>query len=246
MVKFPGEPPMALLMGTEARSMRAGFSGPALANAKENMDGQLVAGQWVEVSMEDLPTPVLLSGFVLSLRPGEILLTFPDLLEPPEGLESEAQATVRYSNPSGSFTASGLIVRVASGPPVTVTFKRLVLTGSDPRRAPARSASGFPVSLHIVSSRVAPPVGPGGIPGTAQDLREQGVLLKTSLLLAVGDTVRLVPSDEPEPVGVQGRVVRVYEGEGEGQFGVGVEFVYNDVGERERWLDFAAKRRRSA
>jgi hypothetical protein len=237
---------MAFLMGTPARSMRGGFSAPALVNAKENMDGQLVAGQWVEVSMEDLPTPVLLSGFVLSLRPGETLLTFPELLGPPEGLESEAQATVRYSNPSGSFTATGLIVRVASGPPVTVTFKRLVLASSDPRRAPARSAAVFPVALHIVRSRVAPPVGPDGIPGTAQNLNEDGLLLKTSLLLAVGDTVRLVPCDEPQPVEAQGRVVTVYESEGEGQFGVGIEFVYDDDGERERWLDFVARWRRGA
>jgi hypothetical protein len=100
------------------------------------MESQLVAGQWVEVSMEDLQTPVLLSGFVLSMRPSEVLLTFPELLAPPKGLESEAQATVRYSTQSGQFTAIGQILRVAAGPPVTVTFKRLSPIGAIPGAFP--------------------------------------------------------------------------------------------------------------
>ena len=65
------------------------------------MESQLVAGQWVEVSMEDLQIPVLLSGFVLSMQPSGVLLTFPELLAPPKGLEFEAEATLRYSNRSG-------------------------------------------------------------------------------------------------------------------------------------------------
>ena len=191
--------------------------------------------------MEELPTPVLLNGFVLSLRPSEVLLTFPELLEPPEGLESEPQATVRYSNASGSFVAMGIIVRVASGPPVTVTFKRLVPAGSGPRRPQARSTAVFPVSLHIVRSRVEPAGGLDEISGIAQDISDRGMLLKTSVLLAVGDLVRLVACDEPDQVEVHGRVVRVFEGEVKGQFGVGIEFLFGTDDERERWACFAAR-----
>ena len=192
--------------------------------------------------MEDLPTPVLLNGFVLSLRPNEVLLTFPELLGPPEGLESEAHATVRYSNSSGSFTARGPIVRVASGPPVTVTFKRLLAAPAEPRRAAANSSAFFPISMQILRSRVEPSVGLDGISGMAQVQSERRLLLKTSLLLAVGDSVRLVPSDELE-VCVQGRVVTVSESEG--QFSVGIELVSDGPANRERWLHFAAKRRQA-
>jgi hypothetical protein len=232
---------MVILMGTPTGAARGLFSILAPASARGNLEGQLVPGQWVEVSIERLPTPVLLNGFVLSLRPSEVLLTFPELLEPPEELESEAQASVHYSNASGSFVAMGIIVRVASGPPVTVTFKRLVPAGSEPRRPQVRSPAVFPVSLHIVCSRVEPPDGLDGISGMVQEVSDSAMLLKTSVLLAVGDRVRLVPRDEPDPVGVQGRVVRVFEDEGKGQFGVGIELIFKDDEERERWLRFAAR-----
>jgi hypothetical protein len=202
------------------------------------MEGQLVAGQWVEVSIEDLHTPILLTGFVLSLRANEVLLTFPDLLVLPEGLESEAQVIVRYNNSCGNYTAVGRIVRVASGPPVTVTFKRLIPMGSRPS---VRSPAVFPVALHIVSSRVTPMVGPEGTAGTVQNLSDSGVLLRTSILLAVGDTVRLDVPAGPDPLAVHGRVIRVFESEG--QFGVGIEFVHESDDEHEAWLRFAAERR---
>jgi len=210
------------------------------------MEGQLVAGQWVDVSVEDLRTPVLLNGFVLRLRPSEVLLTFPELLEPPEGLESEAQATVRYSNSVGNFTAIGRIVRVASGPPVTVTFKRLVPMGENSRRAPVRLPGTLPVSLHIVNSRVAPPSGPGSVAAKAENLSDGGMLLHTSVLLAVGDTLRLVLAGQVGSVVVHGRVIRVFEGEGkvQGQFGVGIELVHETDDERELWLRFAEGWRR--
>jgi hypothetical protein len=206
------------------------------------MEGQLVAGQWVEVSMEDLPTPVLVNGFVLSLRPSEVLLTFPELLEPPDGLESEGRATVRYSTAAGNFTALGHIVRVASGPPVTVTLKRLVPIGSDSRRTPVPSLN-VPVALHIVRSRVAMPFGADGVAGTAESLSDRDMLLKTSVLLAVGDTLRL---DLRSPFGmavVHGRVTRVSESAGKvrGQFGVGIEFVHETGDEREQWLSFTQR-----
>jgi len=192
--------------------------------------------------MEDLSTPVLLNGFVLSLRSTEVLLTFPELLEPPEGLESEARATVRYSNSAGNFTALGHIVRVASGPPVTVTLKRLVPLGSDPRRTPV-PAPMVPVSLHIVKSRVALPVGPDGIPGMAQNLSDTDMLLETSVLLAVGDTLRLALGGLFGSAVVHGRVTRVSEGEGKvrGHFGVGIELAHDTDQEREQWLGLAQR-----
>jgi PilZ domain len=207
------------------------------------MESQLVAGQWVEVSMEDLQHPVLLSGFVLSLRPSEVLLTFPELLSPPKGLESEAQATVRYSNQSGQFTAVGNILRVAAGPPVTVTFKRLAPLGADPRRIPIRTAARLPVSVRVVTSSVASSLGQEDMPGWTENLSASGMLLGTSLLLAIGDVLRLAVSHGAECTVMHGRVIRVHESEdrAQSQFGVGVELVHGSEVERQRWLVFLAR-----
>lgn len=190
--------------------------------------------------MEDLQTPVLLSGFVLSMRPSEVLLTFPELLVPPQGLESEAQATVRYSTQSGQYTAIGQILRVAAGPPVTVTFKRLSPTGTDPRRIPIRTAARLPVSVRVVTSSVASSLGQEDMPGWTENLSSTGMLLATSLLLAVGDVLRLAVSLGAEVALVHGRVTRVQESEDKkgGRFGVGVEIVSSGDSERARWLVF--------
>ena len=193
--------------------------------------------------MEDLQTPVLLSAFVLSLRPSEVLLTFPELLAPPKGLEFEAQATLRYRNHSGRHTAIGHILRVAAGPPVTVTFKRPAPLGTDPRQSPVRTAARLPVSVHVVTSSVASSLGQEDTPDSTENLSASGMLLGTSLLLAVGDFLRLVVSHGAEGAVVHGRVIRVHESEDreQGQFGVGVEFVHETEAERERWLTFLAR-----
>jgi hypothetical protein len=206
------------------------------------MESQLVTGQWVEVSMEDLQTPVLLSGFVLSMRPSEVLLTFPELLAPPKGLEFEAEATLHYSNRSGQYTAIGHIMRVAAGPPVTVTFKQLAPIGRDPRRSPLRTAANLSVSVRVVSSSVSSSLGQEDMPGSTENVSASGLLLVMSLLLAVGDVVRLLVSHGPESVVVHGRVIRVYESENKerGQFGVGIEFVHEDAAEQEGWRAFLA------
>ena len=190
--------------------------------------------------MEDLQTPVLLNGFVLRLRPSEVLLTFPELLAPPKGLEFEAQATLRYSNRSGQYTAIGHILRVAAGPPVTVTFKRPALAGSDPSRRPMRTAANLPVSVRVLTSSVSASLGQEDMPGSTENVSAGGVLLLMSLLLAVGDVVRLLVSNGAEGAVVHGRVIRVYESEakGRGQFGVGIEFAHENEAERERWLAF--------
>ena len=191
--------------------------------------------------MEDLQTPVLLSGFVLSMRPSEVLLTFPELLAPPKGLESEAQATVRYNNRAGQFTAIGQIQRVAAGPPVTVTFKRLAPRGSDLR--PIRTAARLPVSVRVITSSVASSLGQDDMPCLTENLSVGGMFLGTSLLLAVGDVLRLTVSNGIEGQVVHGRVIRVHECEDKEQarFGVGVEFVYAEEAERKCWLAFFAR-----
>jgi len=68
------------------------------------------------------------------------------------------------------------------------------------------------------------------------------MLLGTSLLLAVGDVLRLAVSHGDEGAVVHGRVIRVQESENreQAQFGVGVEFVHASEAERERWLAFFA------
>lgn len=206
------------------------------------MDGQLVAGQWVEVAMEDLPTPISLSGFVLRSRAGELLLTFPELPIPPKGLESEAQATLRYSNEAGRFSAIGQIQRVSSGPPVTVTFKRLSPLGLDARRAPVRVTARLPVAVHALSSSVATSAGQIDGDGWTDDLSASGLLLSTSLLLAVGDVLQLRVLGE-ESVEIYGRVVRVHESDSgeQGRFGVGVELHPRSHAEHQRWLGFAGR-----
>jgi hypothetical protein len=207
------------------------------------MESQLVAGQWVEVSMENLQSPALLSGFVLSLRPSEVLLTFPELLAPPKGLESEAQATVRYSNQAGQFTAVGQILRVATGPPVTVTFKRLSPMGADPRRAPVRIPVRMPVSVRVVTSSVASSLGQEDMPGWTENVSSSGMLLGTSLLLAVGDVLRLAVCHGSEGVVVHGRVIRVHENDDEekAKFGVGVALSHPSEADRQRWFAFLAR-----
>ena len=193
--------------------------------------------------MEDLQSPVLLSGFVLSLRPSEVLLTFPELLAPPKGLESEAQATVRYRNQAGQFTAVGEILRFAAGPPVTVTFKRLLPLGADPRRAPIRIAARMPVSVRVVTSSVASSLGQEDMPGWTQNVSSSGMLLGTSLLLAIGDVLRLAVCHGDEGVVVHGRVIRVHENEDkeQAQFGVGVELSRANEADRQRWFTFLAR-----
>lgn len=196
--------------------------------------------------MEDLHTPVRLNGFVLSLRPSEVLLTFPELLAPPTGLESEGRATLRYSNQSGLHTAIGHIVRVASGPPVTVTFERLAGVASDQRRGSSRASANLPVAVQVVASSVSSSVGQGESQGQAQTVSSDGMLLQTSVLLAVGDVVRLsVPTGDEatNPCVLHGRVNRVTELDiqGECPFGVGIEFIRESAGEGERWERFVAE-----
>jgi hypothetical protein len=209
--------------------------------------------------MGDQGSAALLCGFVLSVRPSEVLLTFPELLELPEGLESEVQVTVRYGDSSGTFAAVGRIARVAAGPPVTLTFKRLApvrvaarvantdVAVLDRQRATRNPASGPPVSIQVVSSRVALPLGPQGAAAAIEELSDDSLVVVTSVLLAVGDTLRIVvgvPGNGSEPgYDAQGRVVRVFEHDS--RFGVGVELVHRSGEEQRRWHDFVLRRQQA-
>ena len=196
--------------------------------------------------MDDLHTPVQLNGFVLSWRTSEVLLTFPELIAPPRGLESEGQATFRYSNQFGSHTATGHIVRVASGPPVTVTFERLAKVDGGQKRGQLQAFVNVPVSVQVITSSVASSIGRQDGRAHTQKLSTDGMLLETTLLLAVGDVLRLVVLTDPEPAQgrvLHGRVVRSFEldQKSERPFGVGVEFVHETEGDRIAWVQFAAE-----
>lgn len=203
------------------------------------MDSQLVAGQWVEVSMEELATPLLLSGFVLRARGGELLLTFPELPAPPQGLEAEGQATLRYSNDAGRFAAVAHIQRVASGPPVTVTFKPVSALGRDPRRAPVRLPAKLPIVVRALTSSVSSSAGQVDASAWTEDVSATGMLLSTWLLVAVGDVLAVRVSLDGEGPELRVRVVRVHESDSgaDGRFGVGVELLPRSEAERQAWLD---------
>jgi len=69
---------------------------------KAAQDTQLVLGQWAEIFANGSVTP--LRGFVFSLRPGEVLFTFPDLASCPKGLEAGHDVVVRYASGRGRHT----------------------------------------------------------------------------------------------------------------------------------------------
>ena len=173
-----------------------------------------------------------------------MLLTFPELLELPEGLEPEAQATVRYLARSGPFAAVARVARVAAGPPVTLTFKRLAPVWVADEPGAKSQAAGPPVSIHVVSSRVAASsVGGQGAAGVVQDMSDDSLVVISPVLLAVGDTLRLsvdAHSGVGPGVATQGRVVRVCECDC--RFGVGVELVHQSEDEQRRWHAFVSQR----
>ena len=86
---------------------------PSFVRGKDyRADAQLVLGQWAEIFANGSLTP--LRGFVFSLRPGEVLFTFPDLLAAPDGLEAGHDVVVRYAGGSGRHTGHAAILRVSA------------------------------------------------------------------------------------------------------------------------------------
>ena len=119
------------------------------------MEGQLITGQWVEVLVDNPAGSAALSGFVLSLRQSEMLLTFPDLVEAPAGLESGHQVTIRHSSRLGRHTSHVRILRVAPGPPLSVATERLSQVETEQRRRSFRIQVKLPVMIQVVSSSIA-------------------------------------------------------------------------------------------
>src|ERR1019366_788484 len=107
-------------------------------------------------------------------------------------------------------------------PPVPVPLKPLPPLWPDSRRAPLRMPAKFPVVLHALSSSVSSSA--GAVDGAAwiEDVSASGMLLSTSLLLAVGDLLAVQVSANAESPDVRARVVRVHESDSgaEGRFGV--------------------------
>jgi hypothetical protein len=81
------------------------------------------------------------------------------------------------------------------------------------------------------------------MPGWTENLSSNGMLLGTSLLLAIGDVLRLAVAYGADGTVVHGRVIRVQESEAkeQAQFGVGVELVHASEAGRQQWLGFLTR-----
>jgi hypothetical protein len=203
-------------------------------------DAKLVPGQWAEILPDGSAVP--LRGFVFSLRPGEVIFTFPDLPARPEGLEAGHGAQVRYASRTGRHTGHAGILRVASGPPVTAALQRPVMVETEQRREYPRVSVRLPATLAAGAESV--PAAGGRSDGRARirNLGAGGMLVETSLPLAAGDEVDLTVPESARSVArrarhVTGKVLRVEKGaEGKRAARVaGVEFSFTSDDERDAW-----------
>lgn len=156
--------------------------------ARERGDGQLTAGQWAALLVGS--DEQALRGFVFGLRGGEMLFTMPDLGAPPVGLVAGAQVALRYSSPLGQHTVHSTVLRVGSGPPVTVVLQRPGAVETQQRRRFGRSTTRLALELVVVAS--------SRLPAGSQDKRARthnlgvgGLLAETALALQPGDSVRV-------------------------------------------------------
>jgi len=214
---------------------------------------QLVAGQWAEILTVGSTTPLL--GFVFSIRPCEVLFTFPDLATCPLGLEPGRGVVVAYASRTGRHTGRAAILRVAKGPPVTVAVQHLTHVENEPRRRYPR------VNLELPATPVADGVEPAAATpqsderARVRNLAVGGVLLETSLSLVAGDRVNVTLPESANAAAkqkssrqVMGKVLRV-EKSGKGRRRpkvASVEFSFNSDDERDGWarLVLAQQRRR--
>jgi hypothetical protein len=211
------------------------------------LDAQLVLGQWADILANGSAAP--LHGFVFSLRPGEVLFTFPDLPTSPEGLEAGHEAVVRYASSTGRHTGRAAILRVASGPPVTVALQRLARVETEQRRQYPRLSVRLPATL--AAGVESPPAA-----GERSDARAHicnlgvgGILVETSLPLMAGDGVDLTVPGPARTVAmyarhVTGKVLRVERRKRAARV-ASVEFSFTSEDERDAWarLVLALQRR---
>jgi hypothetical protein len=212
-------------------------------------DAQLVLGQWAEVFANGSLTP--LHGFVFSLRPGEVLFTFPDLLAAPDGLEAGHDVVVRYAGGSGRHTGHAAILRVAGGPPVTAALQRLVRVETEQRRRFSRLSVRLPATLAARDESPQEVSEESDAQASVRNLSAGGVSVETSLLLAAGDGVNLTVPEKARTVAknarqVAGKVLRV-EKSGKRKRAsrvASVEFSFTSDDERNAWAQLVLALRR--
>lgn len=213
-------------------------------------NAKLVLGQWVEIFPNGSLTP--LRGFVFSLRPGEVLFTFPDLMTSPEGLEAGHEAVVRYASGTGRHTGHAAILRVANGPPVTAALQRLVRVETEPRRQYPRVSVRLPAKLAAGEESSQPTGGQSDKRARIRSLGAGGISVETSLPLAAGDGVDLTVPEAPRSAAshsrhVVGRVLRVEKSAERKRAArvASVEFSFTSDDERDAWarLVLALQRR---
>jgi hypothetical protein len=203
-------------------------------------DAQLVLGQWAEIFPNGSLVP--LRAFVFSLRPGEVLFTFPDLPTSPEGLEAGHEAVVRYASGTGRHTGHAAILRVASGPPVTAALQRLGRVETEQRRQYPRVSVRLPATLAANAESSQPAGGQSDARARIRNLGAGGISVETSLPLTAGDGVDLtVPGPArtvaTNPRHVTGRVIRVEKGAERKRAArvASVEFSFTSDDERDAW-----------
>ena len=146
-----------------------------------------------------------LRGFVFSLRPSEVIFTFPDLPACPEGLEAGRAAVVRYTSRSGRHIGHASILRVANGPPVTAALQRLVKVETEQRRQYPRVTVRLPAALATGTESRQAAGRPGDERARIRNLGAGGMLVETSLPLMAGDEVDLTVPEPARTVARQGR-----------------------------------------
>jgi len=218
------------------------------------MEGQLVTGQWVELLAGDPASLQRLSGFVLSLRPAEMLITFPDLLDVPAWLESGADVTIRHGSHFGQHTGQVRILRVAVGPPPSVVLERLTQVETEQRRRCYRVPACLPLSIRVTESLRKELVGQEEPRGRTRNISASGILVETGLPVTVGDVVELtvlglglgLATSQPRHV-ILGRVVRVeaLDTSSRRSKGVAVELVPESDQSKTQWAQFAIELQRN-
>jgi len=206
-------------------------------------DAQLVLGQWAEIFTHGSLTP--LHGFVFSLRPGEVLFTFPDLLAAPDGLEAGHDVVVRYASRTGRHTGHAAILRVAGGPPVTAALQRLVRVETEQRRPFPRMSVRLPATL--VAREESPAAAGEPAHARVRDRGAGGASVETSLPAAAGDEVKLTVPGPARSAAKRarqagGKVLRVASA-GKRR-AAGVEFSFTSDDERNAWAQLVQALRR--
>jgi PilZ domain len=185
---------------------------------------------------------VALRGFVFSLRPGEVLFTFPDLPVCPPGLEAGHGVVVRYTSRTGRHAGRAAILRVANGPPITAALQRLVKVETEQRRQYPRVSVRLPAALATGTESGQEAGKPGDDRARIRNLGAGGMLVETSLPLTAGDEVDLTVPEPARTVArhgrhITGKVLRVEKRAGGRRKALvaGVELSFTSDEERDAW-----------